>query len=241
MQQYYFDTLPLHPQPECLESLTSYLMRLGEANRLHDVYELARLCFPNQTFTYVLRLGDYPLSTPGTLSRVAVCPEATLRATTFYHLGTKFGRSSSAHALSVFLAGCIAKYLRYCPKCLDSRSYYSLTWRFLPLCGCPTHSCLLLDVCGHCSHPIRISPFPSKIGICPRCNGDLRACRSEALIPEESQSVRVFSQDLEYLLSPQPWEDTVLDKSIRLGQEFLRLRLSRGMKAIQVRHQLADS
>jgi|GEM_PF-1145911 len=241
MQQYYFDTLPLHPQPERLESLTSYLMRLGEANGLHDVYELARLGFPHQTFTYVRRLGDYPLATLETLSRVAACPEATLRETTFYHLGIKFGRSSSAQPLSVFLSGCIAKYLRYCPKCLDSCSYYSLTWRFLPLRGCPTHSCLLLDVCGHCGHPIPIFPFPSKIGICPRCYGDLRACRSEVLIPEASQSVRDFSQDLEYLLSAQPWEDTVLDKSIKLGQEFLRLRMNRGMKAIQVRHQLQIS
>ncbi len=213
-------------------------MRLGEANGLHDVYDLARLCFPHETFTYLRRLGDYPLATLETLSRVAVCPEATLRETTFYHLGIKFGRSSSAQPLSVFLSGCIAKYLRYCPKCLDSCSYYSLTWRFLPLLGCSKHSCLLLDVCGHCGHPIPIFPFPSKVGICPRCGGDLRACHSEALIAEESQSVRDFSEDLEYLLSPQPWEDTFLDKSIRLGQEFLRLRLSRGMKAIQVRHQL---
>ena len=36
MQQYYFDTLPIHPPPERLESLTSYLIRLAEANDHSD-------------------------------------------------------------------------------------------------------------------------------------------------------------------------------------------------------------
>ena len=32
MTTYYFDTLPVHPQPAALESLSSYLTRLAQAN-----------------------------------------------------------------------------------------------------------------------------------------------------------------------------------------------------------------
>jgi TniQ len=35
--------LPLHPQPQPLESFTSYLLRLAEANGLRSIYEIAQL------------------------------------------------------------------------------------------------------------------------------------------------------------------------------------------------------
>ena len=35
--KYYFAVLPLHPMPEHLESLTSYLMRLAEINGISSM------------------------------------------------------------------------------------------------------------------------------------------------------------------------------------------------------------
>ena len=47
--QYYFDTLPLHSQPEHLESFTSYLSRLSEMNGINSISALASICFPDYT------------------------------------------------------------------------------------------------------------------------------------------------------------------------------------------------
>jgi hypothetical protein len=44
---YYFDILPYHPQPERLESFTSYLMRLAGANSILSMDGLSALCFPH--------------------------------------------------------------------------------------------------------------------------------------------------------------------------------------------------
>ena len=43
MNGYFFDTLPVHPQPEQLESFTSYLTRLAEANGIQLVSQLLKL------------------------------------------------------------------------------------------------------------------------------------------------------------------------------------------------------
>ena len=42
----FFDVLPVHPQPLPLESLTSYLMRLAEANHITSMTGLSAICFP---------------------------------------------------------------------------------------------------------------------------------------------------------------------------------------------------
>src|SRR6266568_8815001 len=152
MQEYYFDTLPLHPQPERLESLTSYLIRLAEANSHSDRDTFALFFCPLGIET----LADYPSALFNILQTLAQCPEARLLGTTFYHVGRKFGRSSLPQPLAIFLQGTVAQSLRYCPMCLADHAYYFLTWRFLHLKGCYKHSCELLNECGHCGSTIPI-------------------------------------------------------------------------------------
>lgn len=43
-------------------------------------------------------------------------------------------------------------YHRFCPACLatDRTKYFRIEWRFTCWRWCPSHSCLLLDVCPHC-------------------------------------------------------------------------------------------
>src|SRR5262245_20423143 len=115
---YYFDTLPIHPPPERLESLTGYLTRLAEANGILSIDGLSATCFPERDRRIARSIADYPPLSFTTLAHVTACSESLLRSTTFYHLGSKFGRSTHPQALSRFLSGSVAQYLRFCPACL---------------------------------------------------------------------------------------------------------------------------
>jgi len=242
MDIYHFDTLPLHPQPEPLESFTSYLTRLAEANGIQSVHHLSKLCFPGDEGHFGLTKGDYPYVTFGDLSRVTLCPEAALQATTFYHLGQKFGRLIQAQPLSQFLSGSVAKQLRYCPHCLVERGYYRLTWRFLVLPGCPNHGCRLLDRCGHCGQAIPLLAQPLKLGICPHCGHQLRLCSTEALSQADWQVARTREDDLAFLLRPQPCEQ-VESQSLKkqVGEQFARWRQFRRMKMVDAAEYLEQS
>ena len=84
---YYFDVLPAHPQPEPLESLTSYLTRLAAANQLRSMTQLFNLCYPNERPRLNISNRDFRPLSFGTLPTVAQCAEPKLLATTFQHLG----------------------------------------------------------------------------------------------------------------------------------------------------------
>jgi transcriptional regulator with XRE-family HTH domain len=221
---YYFETLPIHPPPERLESFTSYLTRLAEANGLRSMEALASTCFFDQYVRTLRWQKDNPPVSFGQLPIAASCHPSTLLATTFFHLGNKFERPGLPQSLSHFLSGAIARFLRYCPQCIAETPYYRLTWRFL-LSGCVRHNTMLLNACGHCGHSIPIFTSPLKIGICPNCRGDLRASRAAILTAEEISSAVRIAQELEFLLSPQPWESNASAKHI--GAYFSNLRQQR--------------
>src|SRR5215469_7672281 len=86
VMSYYFDVLPLHPKPEQLESLTSYLMRLAENNGISSLDGLSALCFPHQDRRITRDIADYPPVSFGNLAIVAASTEEILRTTTFFHL-----------------------------------------------------------------------------------------------------------------------------------------------------------
>jgi TniQ len=229
MQEYYFDTLPLHPQPERLESLTSYLIRLAEANS-HSDRDTFALFF---SLFGIVTLADYPSALFNILRTLAQCSETRLLGTTFYHVGRKFGRSSLPQPLAQFLQGTVAQSLRYCPMCLADYGYHFLPWRFLPLKGCDKHSCELLNECGHCGGKMPIFGPVLKMAICPICKGDLRKCLSSPLEEEEKQRAFIFTQMLEFLLSPQPWEDEYPSIAEMIGRELKILR--QGQRKTQIK------
>ncbi len=198
---YHFDVLPLHPRPVPLESLTGYLGRLAALNRLPAV-GLSAVCFPAQSRKIAGRLADYPPLDLRALAAAAACPESALRATTFAHLGEKFGRAGHPQGLSRLLAGAVAPGLRWCPRCLAARPYHRLAWRLTPLAGCPEHGLRLLDRCGHCAAPVPLlAPAPGP-GACPACGGDLGACPAATLDAGEVRAAARRLRDLEFLLRP---------------------------------------
>ncbi|HEY6540902.1 MAG TPA: TniQ family protein [Ktedonobacteraceae bacterium] len=201
----YLDALPLHPPPERLESLSSYVMRQAEANGIVEIRALHKLM--GVVLNKTEKLGDYPHRFFGAVSLRTACSELHLQATTLYHAGKKFGRSTKANALSRFFHGSLGEQLRYCPSCLSSSAYYPLTWRFIALAGCDAHHCRLLDRCGHCGEHIPLFAIPARLGMCPKCENALFDCQAEMLSQQEREDVHKRTVDLEYLLSPQDWEE----------------------------------
>lgn len=200
----WFDALALHPPPESLESLTGYLVRLAELNAIRTKSALSAVAFPR-----LQRKGnwtDLPRVSYGAVPDATNCTDAQLHATTFYHLLRKFQRSVYPGPAKIFLADVLAADLRYCPLCLRETNYYRLPWRFTHLVGCPQHNVYLLDQCGHCDAPVPLVPSPLRIGKCPTCGGDLRDCKTGSVHHGERSLLRRISDDLTFLLTPQPWE-----------------------------------
>jgi hypothetical protein len=226
MISYSFDVLPLHPQPQPLETLTSYLARLAQANGFFTISSVAKICLPSIHIKVVRHFNDYlPLSLD-ILPIVANCPSEKLYATSFAPIVEIFGRSIHPHAASRFLGGTVAKYLRYCPYCLKEKPWYILPWRFLLVKICPVHQCYLLEACLKCGNVIRVWSPNTKIGICPTCQGEL------------SQAAANPVQEAEQEILREQWDDTVFlcntgltllnqaTRSAAIGAVFKQLRVS---------------
>lgn len=227
---FFFDVLPIHPQPKPLESFTSYLMRLGEANRIRYPCDLGHRLFPNQNPYSIRIMTDHVPVTFGVVPQQACCSETKLLTTTFHHLGRKFGRATKGKALSSFLHDSIALSLRYCPLCLQESPYYRLPWRFLALTGCYHHSCHLLDRCRTCNQPIRLLHNTIHVGICPSCQTPLSTMVASPLSAHEQMQCEQIEQDLTYLLSPQSWETGDFHASTTIGHLLEQLRWQKGVE-----------
>ena len=199
---HYFETLPLRPQPRPLESLTSYLIRLAEANGIRSTSAFSTLFSedPN-TMRQLVDLIDFPLLSFEAMPKVIGCSRPRLLALTFYHLARKFGRSIAALRQDHFLLGATAAHLRYCPHCLQESAHFSLTWRFHTLPGCARHACRFLERCGYCGEQLPLFGSPLKMAFCPACGRDLRACRTEPLTEEERRRALRHGGDLQFLLT----------------------------------------
>src|SRR6266480_2252170 len=206
---YYFDVFPLHPPPEYLESLTSYLMRLAELNGISSIDGISALCFPNQDRRITRDIADFPPTSFSDLTRVGVWSEEILRTTTFFHLAAKFGRSTLPQPMSRFLSGCVGQYLRYCPVCFAEQrvKHYLLSWRFLMVTCCRKHKCQLLEKCGQCNEVIPLYRSPFTVGNCPRCQQSLKQCATSLISDEaELESSIHAHDDIVFLLTPRQWE-----------------------------------
>ena len=238
---YYFDALPLHPQPEYFESLTSYLMRLAEVNGISSVDGISALSFPHQDRRITREIADYPPVSFGKLARVGVCGEEILRTTTFFHFAAKFGRSTLPQPLSRFLSGCVSQYLRHCPLCLAEQRvpYYPLFWRFIILTCCYKHKCQLLEACGHCGELIPLFTSPLQIGKCPKCQQNLKLCPAALISDELKLEVATnFHDDIVFLLTPQLWEVDGYNVVRRVGRQFAHSRQVKQITAVEMANKI---
>jgi hypothetical protein len=202
-KQAIWNVLPLHPRPQPLESITSYITRLAEANGLQSINELGALA-GGMTFSSLKRSPDYPApSSPG-LAQITGHPEERWLDMTFFHLVGHFGCAMNPTSLHRFLAGSLAASLRYCPLCLAEHTpaYYSLLWRFLVLPGCIEHGVRFLDQCGHCGSPLPLLRRLPQLTTCPTCQGDLRTSLPNRLSSDDLEPTDKQTNDLKMLLTP---------------------------------------
>lgn len=240
MNQYYFETLALHPPPEPFESFTSYITRLAQDNGLKTMQDFAYVFFPETVYRHdhsglAKYFTDYTPPAFGSVAKVGVCRETQLQAMTFFHLAAKFDRDPWYDPLWYFLRGVISPYLRYCPKCLieASKPFYSLQWRFLLISQCHKHNCPLLDRCGHCGQRIPIFSLPPKIASCPTCGGDLKDCLSTSNFSLETPKASIDTDDLVFLLMPNKGEE-VKTSVTSIGALLASMRRSRRLSAPQL-------
>lgn len=228
--------LPVHPQPQWLESLSSYVIRLAEANGLQVTDELAALYGMKGRWKGVRLSLDYSSFSFGRLASIAGCTLATLRDTTFYHLARHFACPvMHIPTLYRFFQGSIASSLRYCPGCLAEQPlpYYRLCWRFLAIGGCHHHGCRLLDACGHCAASLPLLPRVPQIAHCVACQGDLRTCSTSLMPTLEGTRVGRRTHDLEMLLMPAEWAPEITS-ALLLGDGFVLLRQDKQLSTAEV-------
>lgn len=233
-----WNRLPLHPCPQPLESVTSYLTRLAEANGLRSINELGALA-GGMSLSSLKRRPDYPVPAYPGLDRITGYPHETWFGMTFFYLVQNFGRAMHPRSLNRFLAESLALSLRYCPICLAEHhpAYYSLLWRFLVLPGCIEHKVAFLDQCGHCGSSLPLlRPHPQLIK-CPTCQGDLRSCVPSPLESSALKRTGLLTNDLKMLLTSVP---KLLEKEQAklIGKRFQLLRQQRDLLIPEVAHLL---
>lgn len=228
-KQAIWNVLPLHPQPQLLESMTSYITRLAEANGLQSIHELRALA-GGMAFSGMKRSPDYPAPSYPGLAQITGHPEERWLNMTFFHLVGHFGCAMNPSSLHRFLAGSLASSLRYCPICLAEHipAYYSLLWRFLVLPGCSEHGVRFLDQCGHCGSPLPLLRCLPQLTRCPTCQGDLRTSLPDRLGSDEVALTDKQTNDLKMLLTPaqRPLEK---QQAKLIGKRFQSLRQRRDL------------
>lgn len=225
----YLNTLPAHPQPQALESLSSYLKRLAKANGIHHL----------AAFSHLVRIRKparlFELSPPldwGQLGQLTQTTEAQLLMLTPYFLGDKLGREQT---MGKFLAKSVVQHLRWCPHCLAEQGYYKLPWSFLQILGCPQHGIKFLDACPHCQQKISLKSSLWTPDSCPHCAADLCQSTMSLLTDAELQTCQVYWGDLVYLLIPQGWQlNPATQVAAAMRQRLGYIRRSHNLKAQQL-------
>jgi hypothetical protein len=237
-KQAIWNVLPLHPQPQLLESLTSYITRLAEANGLQSINELRALA-AGMAFSGMKSSPDYPAPSYPGLAQITGHPEERWLTMTFFHLVGHFGCAMNPSSLHRFLAGSLASSLRYCSSCLAeyTPAYYSLLWRFLVLPGCSEHGVRFLDQCGHCGSPLPLLRLLPQLTRCPTCQGDLRTSLPDRLSSDDVALTDKQTNDLKMLLTPaqRPLEK---QQAKLIGKRFQSLRQQRDLWIPEVAHLL---
>lgn len=228
--------LPLRPQPAELESLTSYITRVAQANGLQKVAEIVPLA--GGTIHTWQSLRSFPDSSAASmlgLTTLTGWTQTDLEMTTFLPLSRHFGRANSTKTLRRFLRSSVASHFRYCPVYLAEHDfpYYRLHWRFLILSGCLTHHCQLLNCCGHCGARIPLLSEHPHLSVCPVCHQDLRTCQPSPLSEDERRLLPRRTNDLIFLLGT-PVQSQEKDPRVMIGKRYLFIRQQRGLSLQEI-------
>lgn len=229
--------LPAHPKPLPDELLSSWIVRVAEANavKLHTLTRINLRQFPNPWNRDIDRQGP-----PWLLRRFAsltgVSRLALLKTTLHGFAGHVFPRILLCGQLRWLLpvkTRSSHRYgygLQYCPQCLasDLQPYFRRRWRLGFYTFCPDHNVMLLDACASCGAPVAIHrrdygrEIDKAIGVtvCNKCGYDLRSSPAEKPVIFDERVFREYSR----LLKSMRWN------GVRSGHE--------NMEYFSILHQL---
>lgn len=176
---------PIHPHPKCDELLSSWMIRIAQANRskIHTFYA----CQLGRNREIWTRDIDYcpPDWLVKELSVRTGCTEKTIEQMTLRSFETmafeNFNKSGHTHfilPLGVFHRTRHRFGQQYCAECLmtDQSAYFRRSWRLAFNTVCSKHKILLQDRCGNCLQPI----VPHRVDMYSRSSfpviGSMRRC-----------------------------------------------------------------
>ncbi|MEL6439837.1 MAG: TniQ family protein [Cyanobacteria bacterium J06621_8] len=179
------------PRPYADEDLAGYILRLSQVNCYDSpqwIYNLAEI----PQYAANGNFCDRTTQDFSKLAQLLSIEESTLWKMAFREYKSSkvarvkfFDRSLPTYNLSKLKA-------KVCPCCLAEKSYCRKIWNLIPLTVCPTHHCLLLDICPQCDRPIRWDR--NSVNECKYCELDWRDIRSENLeLPKTIPSHLLFT------------------------------------------------
>lgn len=180
--------LPIRLRPFRDESLIGFLMRLGDANCLSHLREVADVNIVSQgglpLMHLLARLADLPLIE---LQRIAYVPDEERGVVSFMGRALPMGELSDRRCL--------------CPLCLAESPYHRAIWDLYELDVCPTHGVRLIANCPVCRQSLRFGPIPLTkclkrgLPVWPDvrqlpCRCDFAECESRPASPREMKAGR---------------------------------------------------
>ena len=203
--------LPVHPKPLPDELLTSWIVRVAEANgaKLHT---LSRFLFGNHDRSPWVRdvARSGPVWITDKMAEVTGASTAQAVATTLAdYVGVVFSARQTSGQLRWLLPAKIRSSNRlgysvqFCPECLaqDKIPYFRRKWRIGFYTFCPSHGVALYDCCPKCGAPIVIHRRDFSVDIgragkitqCHVCGGDMRRFAPLNLAPYSDSLNRYYT------------------------------------------------
>ncbi|UYM17675.1 TniQ family protein [Endozoicomonas euniceicola] len=205
------------PQPNRLESLRGYILRLSHANHYHTtqyVLELAGLWTGknyDSASHYVLKSAD--------LSKLAKISGNSLELLQSLQYGLDERKQSQIYNHQIANRHIRLDFPRICPQCLESNNIALAIWDIPAITVCPEHHIPLMDYCPECNTRLRWNRPGTYL--CHSCESDFREYTYDQVTPEEINLSRLIAQlcmkkQVTNRTSPQPLKNKNLREVLEL-------------------------
>ena len=228
--------LPIHPQPQPGELLSSWMVRLSLENgwHLHTFYKVI-VGYGNPIWNR--DIDKYPhtdlIKCLSEVTEVPVEKVSALSLQSYY--GVLFHRNPTAANLKWILP--IGIYHRrhrrtgqqFCPFCLQEQhcSFYRKVWRVAFYTTCHRHGCQLLETCPECTSSIEFNRLGigskcerlprTNISLCHQCGFDLRQSPTESINHLSSEAIAPYLYTLARFVSG---EEQCVEKGIAIPLSY---------------------
>jgi predicted RNA-binding Zn-ribbon protein involved in translation (DUF1610 family)/DNA-binding XRE family transcriptional regulator len=243
-KDWFFELLPLHPDPYPGECLSGYLLRLADLNGYDIFWDMVGDLFPIWDAPQQIHKlkWEYPMNDWGRIPlRTGLTPAELTRLTVASWVGKFRILPDLNHSIYLspghFLKSLVNPILRVCPLCLQAQPYLRLIWRLLPVAVCLEHGCLLQDRCSACGAMLTPVSQDHRHLCCPSCGADLRSLSTTMASQDILDVQRRRQDDFCFLLDPTTAitkggaDSGYADPSYALGLKFRYLRDQAGISA----------